>query len=362
MIGEHETKHKKRAFCLFVCLVLAAAVPAFAFGQEGAPAGRAGDCTITQESELADLFPDEAFRHAVFEAVRDGSDDATGADLKDALGNFTGSVQAAKKGIVDIHGIELLRNANYIDLDQNLIQDVGFLEQGDVNNYYLPCTQDDAENVNNVTWNIMRNPFTNLPTHFGGRLRNGVEVASRQLQNGKTDYEFDGMARADADGNAYAYTVAEDPVAGYDIANVFVNGIAVRGVKNWVDFGGKLCTRPDKLVLKLLQNGVEYRTLETDEAAGWRYAFQDLPRYDRRGRATPTPSKRQPSPQGTRAPSVRTPHRSSTPWIRPAGTRPTGTTRRPTKRPAIPWPRNRWRKPATARLSCRRSFFWLAQE
>lgn len=208
----------------------------------------------------------------------------------------------------------------------------------------------------------MRNPFTNLLTHFGGRLRNGVEVASRQLQNGKTDYEFDGMARADADGNAYAYTVAEDPVAGYDIANVFVNGIAVRGVKNWVDFGGKLCTRPDKLVLKLLQNGVEYRTLETDEAAGWRYAFQDLPRYDRRGRATPTPSKRQPSPQGTRAPSVRTPHRSSTPWIRPAGTRQTGTARRPTKRPAIPWPRNRWRKPATARLSCRRSFFWLAQE
>ena len=133
MIGEHETKHKKRAFCLFVCLVLAAAVPAFAFGQEGAPAGRAGDCTITQESELADLFPDEAFRHAVFEAVRDGSDDATGADLKDALGNFTGSVQAAMKGIVDIHGIELLRYANYIDLDQNLIQDVGFLEQGDVN-------------------------------------------------------------------------------------------------------------------------------------------------------------------------------------------------------------------------------------
>lgn len=122
-------------------------------------------------------------------------------------------------------------------------------------------------------------------------LRNGVEVASRKLQNGKTDYEFDGMARADADGNAYAYTVAEDPVAGYtsqvdgyDIANVFVNeSIAVRGVKNWVDFGGKLRTRPDKLVIKLLQNGVEYRTLETDEAAGWRYAFQDLPRYDETG-------------------------------------------------------------------------------
>lgn len=133
MIGEHEMKHKKRAFCLFVCLVLAAAVPAFAFVQEGAPAGRAGDCTITQESELADLFPDEAFRHAVFEAVRDGNDDATGADLKDALGNFTGSVQAAMNGIVDIHGIKLLRNANYIVLDQNPIQDVGFLEQGDVN-------------------------------------------------------------------------------------------------------------------------------------------------------------------------------------------------------------------------------------
>lgn len=123
--------------------------------------------TITAESELEALFPDAAFRAIVFEAVKNGKNNAIGTDLVDALLHFDGSINAAKKGIQDVHGLEYLRHAETVDLNHNEISDFTFLSLGE--SYYGVSNEAGVEN-RNVTWILSGNPFTNIPENFGGCL------------------------------------------------------------------------------------------------------------------------------------------------------------------------------------------------
>ncbi len=60
--------------------------------------------TITDEGQLAAMFPDESFRHVVFEAVKDGQKNASGATVEEAVNNFTGFVYANGDDLVDAGG------------------------------------------------------------------------------------------------------------------------------------------------------------------------------------------------------------------------------------------------------------------
>lgn len=141
--------------------------------------------TITDEGQLATMFPDESFRHVVFEAVKDGQGNASGATVEEAVNNFTGFVYAngddlvddGGQRITDAHGIEHLLNAALVDVTYNMITDLSFLEHDpsiEADKTWLEggSTEAGMRNKHNVTWQLEGNPYTHLPStlYFGGKL------------------------------------------------------------------------------------------------------------------------------------------------------------------------------------------------
>ncbi len=122
-------------------------------------------------------------------------------------------------------------------------------------------------------------------------LQNGKEIDSKKVT--ATDhwkYSFTDLNEFDENGEAYKYTVKEEPVKGYqstvkgyDITNVRIGKTAVEGTKIWKDDNSK--DRPNMIKVNLLQNGVVADTQEVTAKSDWKYSFTNLEKYDEEGKA-----------------------------------------------------------------------------
>lgn len=149
--------------------------------QEGAsPAGLSPQAvTLTSQDQLAALVPDAAFRKAIFDAVvafaADEGDPTLleGASFEEVLGKFAGDLDASREGISDVRGLQYLVYAASVDLSQNNISDWTQLSPSgnfSDSHYGYPSAAASPTGDPNVYWTIDRNPFTQLPSNFGGRL------------------------------------------------------------------------------------------------------------------------------------------------------------------------------------------------
>lgn len=132
---------------------------------------RLAPVTITDETMLLPYFPDEAFRGAVFAAVKGN----TGDSIEDILANYTGSILAEKKGIKSIKGFQYLKNAGLrpteddsegvVDLRHNEITDWR-PAMAPSSDYYGSAGLPYA----NVGWDFGGNPLAYIPDHFGNNI------------------------------------------------------------------------------------------------------------------------------------------------------------------------------------------------
>ncbi len=83
----------------------------------------------------------------------------------------------------------------------------------------------------------------------------------------------------------YEYRVEEEKVPyyeatydGYDIINT-LSGKDISGEKTWNDEWNRYSTRPESVIIKLLQDGIEYRRCEVTGDNNWKYKFEDVPIY-----------------------------------------------------------------------------------
>ena len=100
-------------------------------------------------------------------------------------------------------------------------------------------------------------------------------------------YQFDNLDVVDDAGNLIAYTVSEEPVAGYETSvegtNITnsrtpeVTEVAVKKV--WDDKENKDGLRPDKVTVRLLADGQEVAVKEITATDNWQASFTDLPVY-----------------------------------------------------------------------------------
>ena len=100
-------------------------------------------------------------------------------------------------------------------------------------------------------------------------------------------YQFDNLDVVDDAGNLIAYTVSEEPVAGYEATvegtNITnsrtpeVTEVAVKKV--WDDKENKDGLRPDKVTVRLLADGQEVAVKEITATDNWQASFTDLPVY-----------------------------------------------------------------------------------
>ncbi|MGX5475676.1 Cna B-type domain-containing protein [Bacillus toyonensis] len=138
------------------------------------------------------------------------------------------------------------------------------------------------------TWND--NNATDRPSSIKiDLLQNGNSIKTQDVTAANNwNYTFADLPAYDNDGNAYTYTIKEQPVAGYkseingyDITNTKVGQTTVEGTKTWKD--GNATNRPTTIKVDLLQNGQVVATQEVSEATGWKYGFKDLAAYDAEG-------------------------------------------------------------------------------
>ena len=141
------------------------------------------------------------------------------------------------------------------------------------------------------TWNDNDNHDGKRPSAITiNLLANGVKVASKEVKpdaEGNWLYQFDNLDVVDEAGNLIAYTVSEEPVAGYETSvegtNITnsrtpeVTEVAVKKV--WDDKENKDGLRPDKVTVRLLADGQEVAVKEITATDNWQASFTDLPVY-----------------------------------------------------------------------------------
>ena len=141
------------------------------------------------------------------------------------------------------------------------------------------------------TWNDNDNHDGKRPSAITiNLLANGVKVASKEVKpdaEGNWLYQFDNLDLVDDAGNLIAYTVSEEPVAGYETSvegtNITnsrtpeVTEVAVKKV--WDDKENKDGLRPDKVTVRLLADGQEVAVKEITATDNWQASFTDLPVY-----------------------------------------------------------------------------------
>ena len=139
------------------------------------------------------------------------------------------------------------------------------------------------------TWVDHNNVENSRPTYITvNLLKNGVKEASKNVTaENNWKYSFDNLPKYDEQNNIINYTITENEVDGYtteingyNITNTHVATIDISGTKTWVDYDNKDNTRPDKIVVNLLQDGKVIRTKEVTKNDNWSYSFNNLPKYD----------------------------------------------------------------------------------
>ena len=141
------------------------------------------------------------------------------------------------------------------------------------------------------TWNDNDNQDGKRPSKITvNLLANGVKVASKEVKpdaTGNWTYHFDNLDVVDDAGNVIAYTVSEEPVAGYETTvegtNITNNRIPdmteVVVKKVWDDKENKDGLRPEKITVRLLADGQEVTVKEITATDNWQASFTDLPVY-----------------------------------------------------------------------------------
>ena len=147
-------------------------------------------------------------------------------------------------------------------------------------------------------WDDYNNKFNTRPESITVQLmQNGSpfqETTVKADEKGVWQYAFTNIAKYDETGNAYSYTVKEIPVENYEtkvegttITNTYRNTetTSVSGEKIWDDYNNKFNTRPESIIVQLMQNGRPFQetTVKVDGKGVWEYAFTNIAKYDETG-------------------------------------------------------------------------------
>ena len=115
-----------------------------------------------------------------------------------------------------------------------------------------------------------------------------TDLAKTVTEDDDWSYKFENLPKYKNGGTEIVYTIDEanvpegysKSVSGYNITNKHTpETTSVAGTKNWDDADNQDGKRPTSITVKLLADGVEYKTTTTDAKANWKYSFTDLPVY-----------------------------------------------------------------------------------
>ncbi|WP_411953818.1 Cna B-type domain-containing protein [Alkalibacillus sp. S2W] len=125
-------------------------------------------------------------------------------------------------------------------------------------------------------------------------MQNGEKVDEVEMTSADDwTYLFTGLDAVDSNGDKYTYSVKEQNVEDYQLANDIEGNVedgftitnelkrSIDMTKNWLDDGDRLGNRPDTVTINLLQDNNQFRTV--DLTSDWQHTFDNLPVYDESG-------------------------------------------------------------------------------
>ena len=142
------------------------------------------------------------------------------------------------------------------------------------------------------TWKDNNNEYKTRPESITiNLLQNGKQINSKEIgESSDWAYEFKNLPEYDKDGVKYNYTVTEEEVtgyvteiSGYDVINTLTGITSVNAIKIWQDNNNAYGTRPESIIINLLQNGKQIDSKEIGKSSDWAYEFKNLPEYDENG-------------------------------------------------------------------------------
>ncbi|MBE6590579.1 MAG: Cna B-type domain-containing protein [Ruminococcaceae bacterium] len=139
------------------------------------------------------------------------------------------------------------------------------------------------------TWNDADNQDGIRPESITvNLLANGNKVASLEVTEADGwKYTFENIPKYE-NGKEIIYTISEVSVDGYTtvydgytIVNTHTpETVEVSGEKTWNDADNQDGIRPESITIKLYAGATEIDSIEVTEADGWRYSFENLPKYE----------------------------------------------------------------------------------
>ena len=142
------------------------------------------------------------------------------------------------------------------------------------------------------TWKDNKDEYKTRPESITiNLLQNGKQINSKEIgESSDWAYEFKNLPEYDKDGVKYNYTVTEEEVteyvteiSGYDVINTLTGTTSVNAIKIWQDNNNAYGTRPESIIINLLQNGKQIDSKEIGKSSDWAYEFKNLPEYDENG-------------------------------------------------------------------------------
>jgi len=120
-------------------------------------------------------------------------------------------------------------------------------------------------------------------------LANGIEKTTTQAKESNGwNYSFNDLPKYDSSGNEITYKVREINVPegykvtynGNNITNTYGGTVDISGTKTWNGVGNNI---PSSITVQLLANGAVKDSKQVTATNGWKYSFNDLPKYDSSG-------------------------------------------------------------------------------
>lgn len=155
----------------------------------------------------------------------------------------------------------------------------------------------------------LRPDLITLKVYQNGVLLHSGYTLTWEKSGNTWSYRIQGLPRTDAEGNAYTYTVTENPVSSYEtsygeerasaqVASYTDNGTVrtalltpitnthvpektdVEGSKTWIDARDSDGIRPDTITIRLHADGVELASKVVTKDDNWEWSFKGLNKYN----------------------------------------------------------------------------------
>ncbi|MDN3109679.1 Cna B-type domain-containing protein [Enterococcus faecalis] len=131
-------------------------------------------------------------------------------------------------------------------------------------------------------------------TNNGSQLEEVPSVGLGKLKDGESSFTWNELEQYDNYGNEYQYSVKEVDENGIDfvpngyikietgltVTNKSIERVNVQGTKTWNDNDDQDGKRPENIKVNLLANGQMVANKEVRESDGWKYQFENLPKYE----------------------------------------------------------------------------------